>query len=385
MFYIHPTLTFAYLSLLPPLTFLQNKISASIMQKRVEFSRRRGELNVLTTDILQNIQTIKSFNAQDMYLKKFDEAYERLYIANFAGVKVLANVVASSFFTTLIPTFLLVFFAGRLVLNNQLTVALFITYTLVAFPIGGWLKVLSQQIASLRQAYASEKVVADFISYDETKSNEEDGYSLNKNDEHFYLTDVTFEYDQKSKVLDKFNAVIKKGKITALVGESGSGKSTIAKLLLNLQKPCKGSITLSSDKIAYVPQNSHLFPVSIKENIIGGSAYDSKKFKNIIRAAKLESIIATLPEAEDTIIEEAARNVSGGQRQRIAFARALYFDSDLIILDEATSGLDAKTENELMLDFIEHIRNTNKTALIITHSGHIANMADAIIQVGGKK
>jgi|GEM_PF-6373812 len=376
MFYIHPLLTLAYVVSIPPLTYLQNKISASIFAKRMLFSQRRGELNGVAMDILQNVQTIKSFNAQEFFVKRFDEAYERFYDANYAGVKILANVVAVSLTSTMIPTFVLVFFAGQLVLGGQLPLELFITYTLIAFPLGGWLKVLSQQMAQLKQARASQTVLHEFMADADVPENVNHVRGGDVS-----LRGVTFGYDEERPVLQNFSAVFPAGKITALMGPSGAGKSTVAKLLLGLHVPQSGAVALPENGVGYVPQNSHLFPVSIKENIIGQAPYDDAKFKQVIQSCRLENFISTLSASADTLLEEVAANISGGQRQRIALARALYFDRAFLIFDEATSGLDAETEQEILADVKAHINATGKTALFITHSPSVANMADTIMQL----
>ena len=200
---------------------------------------------------------------------------------------------------------------------------------------------------------------------------------------------VYFSYNQKL-ILKNITFDIKSGMKVVIVGETGAGKSTIASLLLRFYEPERGVITIDGidirqiklkslrRNISYVSQDVFLFSDTIKENIKLGKR-DAKE-DEIINAAKLacaHEFISKLPNGYDTEVGERGIKLSGGERQRIALARAILKNAPILILDEATSNLDRKTEEKL-LKSIEEITK-NKTVLIIAHRLWVAQNADMII------
>ena len=192
------------------------------------------------------------------------------------------------------------------------------------------------------------------------------------------LKNVTFTYPGRESTLTGVNLSLPKGSMVALVGESGSGKSTIVDLILGLQIPQSGDVLIDNislndwrlnsfrDRVGYVPQDSQLFHLSIRENMLW--ALDSATEKEIWDALGLANavdFVKVLPKGLDTIVGDRGTLLSGGQRQRLALARALLREPELLILDEATSALDSESEN-LIQKAIEKIAGKT-TVLIIAH------------------
>ncbi len=188
---------------------------------------------------------------------------------------------------------------------------------------------------------------------------------------------VNFRYGTRQRVLENIDFTIKKGKI-AFVGESGSGKTTLSKLLLHLYQAESGNILINDnniediqietlrDKIAYIPQETFLFSGSIFENLTLG--LDDATMDDIIEASKkaqAHEFINKLPLRYETRLEENGANLSGGQRQRLAIARAMLKKPDILILDEATSNLDAITERALDKTISEFSKDV--TTIFIAH------------------
>ena len=200
---------------------------------------------------------------------------------------------------------------------------------------------------------------------------------------------ITFRYGTREPVLENFSMHINKGERIAIVGESGAGKTTIAKLLLNLYQYETGSITICDyampdirletlrDKIAYIPQETFLFSGTIMENLTFGM--DNPSMEEVIGCAKLAHVhdfVNSLPLRYETHLDENGSNLSGGQRQRIAIARAMLKKPDILILDEATSNLDAVTERAIQ-DTIEAY-SRGMTTIIIAHRLSTIRMCDRI-------
>ena len=209
------------------------------------------------------------------------------------------------------------------------------------------------------------------------------------------VKNVTFAYqDSIENILKNISINLNQGKMLAVVGASGAGKSTFVDLVLGVISPSSGVINVSGLKpseavknwpgsIAYVPQNISIINGSIRENIMIGYEHDEineSKINSVLAGAQLEEFVFNLPDKLDTLITENGLNLSGGQRQKIGIARALLSEPGLLILDEATSSLDSKSESEIM----KVINNLRKrvTLIVVAHRLSTVKDADQIIYFG---
>jgi len=189
-----------------------------------------------------------------------------------------------------------------------------------------------------------------------------------------------------------FSLEVKPGESIAIVGESGSGKSTLMNLIIGYRRPDSGKIWLDNVNtqeidlrtyrrhLAVVPQNIVLFSGSVRENILYGIEHTNipeKRLQEIIHMAKLEELIAQLPDGMDTLIGEHGDKLSGGQKQRIAIARALIRDPRVIIFDEATSALDVESEKYIQDSIVEMIKG--RTTFIVAHRLSTIRKANRIV------
>jgi ATP-binding cassette subfamily C protein len=202
---------------------------------------------------------------------------------------------------------------------------------------------------------------------------------------------IYFSYpNTKAKCLKKISFKILKNKHVALIGPSGSGKSTIVDLFIGLLRQQSGTILIDNKnlenmninswhkKIGYVPQAIPILDDTIANNIIFYSKRDDKKIYSVLKMVRLNSLIKTLPKKIDTILGENGDRLSVGQKQRIGIARALYNNPEIIILDEPTSSLDEKTENDI-IDEITSLKN--KTIILITHKTKVLKFFTKVISI----
>lgn len=211
------------------------------------------------------------------------------------------------------------------------------------------------------------------------------------------LKKISFSYKKNSKFnISNINFTIKKGNSIGIVGASGSGKSTILNIILGLLKPKSGEIFFDdlnikdikgwNRNIGYVPQNVYLTDDTIYNNVAFGVGKDkskSKKVKISLKKAQLDKFISTLSNKENTIVGEKGVRLSGGQIQRIGIARALYHNPSILVLDEASSALDYKTEKNLM-SAVNLLRGKT-TMIIVTHRLSTVEKCDKIIEIKNGK
>lgn len=187
--------------------------------------------------------------------------------------------------------------------------------------------------------------------------------------------------------LKDFSATVPSGSLTIVVGPIASGKSTLCKALLGETPLSRGKVILGSNfrKIGYCDQTPFLTNASLRSNVIGFSAYDEARYREVIEAAQLAPDLLLLPQGDRTNIGSNGITLSGGQKQRVSIARALYAESDLLIFDDILSGLDADTE-ELLFNRVFGpagiIKRRQATAVLCTHSVRHLPSADHIIALG---
>lgn len=208
------------------------------------------------------------------------------------------------------------------------------------------------------------------------------------------LNNVSFSYPGSvDKVLDHISLTIQKGQAVGLVGPSGAGKTTIVDIVLGLLEPTAGTVLVDGvnihqhtsawqKNIGYIPQFIYLSDNTIKNNIAFGideKEISEEKIKHAIEMAQLDELVNQLPQGVDTVIGEGGIKLSGGQRQRIGIARALYHDPEVLIMDEATSSLDNKTE-KYIVDAIETLKK-DRTIIIIAHRLSTVENCDVLFVV----
>ena len=231
-----------------------------------------------------------------------------------------------------------------------------------------------------------------FILIDNKNTFNKVNYSTLKN--FIELKNLNFSYGDKD-IFKNLNFKIQKNEIVGLIGKTGSGKSTLIDIIMGISRVGKGSVVCDGKdftieslynylKISYVPQSIFLIDDTIEKNIVlGKGQIDRSKLKKVIKISMLENFIEELPDKENTLVGENGIKISGGQKQRIAIARALYQDSSLLILDEATNALDLNTEKELFQSLLKH--QSNITLIIVTHRESILNICKKVYKINQDK
>lgn len=258
---------------------------------------------------------------------------------------------------------------------------------------------LANSRQALVQTYYSAKKVYEVLK--QPMQTEKETISTNQQldiKKFINIKNLSFEYSKSNIILHKSSLTIKPKKIVGLIGESGSGKTTFVNLLTGLLEPSNGKIKIDDfdiheklelwhNSIGYVPQDVFLMSGKIKNNIAFGikdSKIDKKKINKILKVCKLNEFLNKKKEGINFYINEKSTNISGGQKQRIGIARALYKNPKLLILDEATSGIDQENETQILKNLKKEYKDI--TIVLITHRiNTLKNFADIIYKIDNKK
>ncbi len=344
-------------------------------------------------EALSGVRTIKSMAVEQTVRWHWEEFLHKEIKTNFSG-QVIGNrlQIFSNTIEAVANTGLL-WFGATLVIQNQLTIGQLVAFNMLLGNVISPFQRLTVLWDELQEvAIAVERIndVLDVLPEEDLQHQVRQ--SLPTLQGHICFDNVTFRYHPESdiNVLENLSFEVKPGHMIALVGRSGSGKTTVAKLILGLYPPTDGrvlidgqditSLSLSSlrQQIGVVDQDTFLFGSTIRENISLGHSWST--LEEIMEAARLagaDKFIKKLPMGYETQIGEGGGMLSGGQRQRIAIARALLGNPRLLILDEATSHLDAESER-----IIQNNLNTilkGRTTLVIAHRLSTVRKADLIL------
>ena len=391
MFIISYKLTVFVIIFIPFSGFIISFIGKTLKRKSLLVQKEQAELTSITEETINGIKIIKSFLAENFFISKFEVTNSRFL--NFSNKLINRQNIAAplSEFLGILVIGVLLWYGGKLVLiEMELKPAAFITYMGLAYGVLTPAKSISKAFYSLKKGNAAAERVFDIIDIHSEYFNDSKSNKLNFFEKEIEFDNVSFKYD-KSKVLENISFKVKKGQMVAIVGASGSGKSTLVNLIPRFYENITGKIIIDgfdikdlprSDLrsiIAVVSQESILFNSSIKENILlGDNSKDAdERLKKSISIANAQEFIDEFEEKLNYNVGDNGSNLSGGQKQRIAIARAVYSNCPILILDEATSSLDSKSE-KLVQNAIDKLM-VDKTSIVIAHRLSTIQNADKII------
>lgn len=353
-----------------------NKQYKRLNEKQMEDN---AQLTSYLVESLNGIQTVKAYNAERRVNRETESKFVQLLRSVFS-LCMVGNIQSSlKTAVELIGGVIILWVGGINVINGNLTIGQLVTFNslLVYFldPVKNLINLQPQMQTAVVAAERLGEILDLEAEKDERENRKMKPISLSGDID---FQDISFRYGTRRLVLEDISLHIGKGEKIAFVGESGSGKTTLSKLLLHLYQPEKGAVLINRnniediqvevlrEKIAYIPQETFLFSGSILDNLTLGM--DDVTMDEVIEAAKkaqAHEFITELPLRYETRLEENGSNLSGGQRQRLAIARAMLKKPDILILDEATSNLDAITERALDVTIREFCQDM--TTIFIAH------------------
>jgi len=394
LFIISFKLTFFIVLFLPIAGLIISKISNGLKKRSKKGQENLGDILSLTEETLFGLRIIKSFNAQAFMNNKFERKSNSLYSLMLGINRRIYLASPISEFLGVLATSGVLLYGGNLVLNEFIQPDVFIGYLILFSQLISPFKSISKAVYDSSQGIAALERIEKITLQDQLiKNSPATPQPINFNKE-ISFNNVSFKYNQE-QVLENISFKIKKGETVAIVGHSGAGKSTIADLLIRFYDVVEGSINIDNINVkkinlsqlrnlmGVVTQDSILFNDTVINNIAFGVEIENSQVLESAKMANADEFIQNLDEKYETIIGDAGNKLSGGEKQRLSIARAIYKNPEILILDEATSSLDTKSEKAVQEALNRLMKN--RTSLVIAHRLSTIQNADKIIVLDNGK
>ncbi|MBU3180826.1 ABC transporter ATP-binding protein [Clostridium psychrophilum] len=378
MIILSPILTLASL-ITVPLVFLLTKAITKRTGKLFKSQQMElGKLNGQIEETISGIYIVKAFNHEDKTVKEFDEINQRLCKVGlkaqiYSGFLMpIMNVINNIGFAAVAGV------GGVLAVEGMITVGVIASFLSYSRQFVRPLNNLANIFNTLQSAVAGAERVFEILDAGEETEDVKDSKELNESKGHVQFNNVYFGYREDVNILKNINFEAKSGESIALVGPTGAGKTTIVNLLTRFYDVTSGEIYIDGVDVrkytrdslrrcfGIVLQDTYLFSESIKENIKYGNLQATDlEVQNAAKMANAHEFIKRLPSGYETLLSESGSNLSQGQRQLLAIARAILTNPSILILDEATSSVDTRTELRIQEAMLKLMKG--RTSFIIAH------------------
>jgi len=342
-------------------------------------------------ETFKGAQVVKTTNAAPQFWDEFQSRFGRFANLNFSTIQLdIINGTIAKLLSSLGGVILLGL-GSILVINHQLSIGQMLAFNTLQINV---LALIVFLVGLVDEYFRSQTAISRLLEVidatPEVVGGGQKPIAQIAGDADIFFSHLTFHHLGRVDLLDDFSLKLPGGKIIAVIGKSGCGKSTLAKLLAGLYQPSSGNIRIGvfnihdlaldclRQQVVYVPQEPHFWSRSILENFRLG--IPNLSFDQIVQACEIadaDGFISQLPHKYQTVLGEFGANLSGGQRQRLAIARGILNNPPVLILDEATAGLDPVSETHV-LDRLLAFRK-GKTTILITHRPSVMHRADWIV------
>ena len=355
-------------------------------------SRKMGELNDFSEEMISGLKTLKAYNQEDNTLNSLDELNEEVVSSYYKSEYYSSMMGPSVNLVNNLSMALLSVFGAMMFMNGKISVGNISSFVQYSRRFSGPINEIANIYGELQSAIAAADRVFTLMDEPLEKADCENAKILENVQGEVEMQDVSFSYDKVKPVLKHLSFQARSGALIAIVGPTGAGKTTLINLLMRFYDIDSGRVTVDGHEIdqltrdslrrAYsmVLQDTWLFSGTIYDNIAYAKPGATREeVEQVAKAARIHNYIMSLPEGYDTIITDDGANISKGQKQLLTIARAMLLDAHMLILDEATSNVDTRTEVQIQKAMRRLMQD--KTCFVVAHRLSTIKNADLILVV----
>ncbi|MFF3031322.1 ABC transporter ATP-binding protein [Streptomyces rubiginosohelvolus] len=388
-------LTLVALAVAPALWFIARRSKARLFPATWYAQSQAAAVAGVVDGAVSGVRVVKGFGQEDQETGKLREVSRRLFAGRLRTIRLNSRYTPALQAVPALGQVAMLALGGWLATRGEITLGTFVAFSTYLAQLVGPVRMLAMVLTVGQQARAGVERVLELI---DTEPSMQDGTKELPADAPagIEFDDVTFGYEEDRPVLDGFSLTVEPGETVAVVGASGSGKSTVSLLLPRFYDVSHGAVLIGGhdvreltqaslrSAIGLVPEDSFLFSDTVRANIAYGLPdATQEQIETAARAAQAHGFISDLPKGYDTTVGEHGLTLSGGQRQRVALARAILTDPRLLLLDDATSAVDARVEHEIH-EALKQVM-AGRTTLLIAHRRSTLQLADRIAVLDGGK
>ncbi|MFZ0218311.1 MAG: ABC transporter ATP-binding protein [Candidatus Dormiibacterota bacterium] len=394
MLYMSPVLTIVALGVVPALWFLAMRSRARLFPSSWFAQQRAAEVAGAVEAATTGVRVVKGFGQEKQELDRLDGISSRLFGARVRTIRLNSFYAPALQSVPQLGQVGVLAFGGWLAIQGHLTLGTFLAFSTYLAQMSAPVRLLSMLLTTGQQARASVIRVLDVIDARPLIKEHADAKPLQRGEGRVEFDDVEFGYVTDEPVLRGLRLTVEPGETLALVGGSGSGKSTISQLLPRFYDVGGGAVRIDGQDvrdltfdslrsaIGMAMEESFLFSESVGANIAYGRPNATpEQIQAAARAAEADGFIQELPDGYDTVVGEQGLTLSGGQRQRVALARAMLTRPEVLLLDDATSAVDARVEAEIH-DTLRRVLH-GRTTILMAHRRSTLQLADRIAVLEG--
>ena len=390
MFILSPMLAALALAPIPFVVVAAARYSRLSRPALQELQDRIGDLTSEAEESISGVRIVKAFARERHMLSRFSHHVERVFDQNVYSTRLRAFYNPFIGFLPNLGLGVVLLLGGNLVISGSITLGEFTAFYAYMFMLLGPTRFLGTALGMAQRAVASGNRMFEVLDREPRVTSPPGAPALPSGPGRVELRGVTLSYDGHRDALVDLDLDVEAGRTVALVGPTGSGKTSLVALVARLYDPTSGVVRVDGvdvrgvdveslrSQIAFVADESFLFSASIADNIAYARAGATRaEIELAARRAQADEFVAELPDGYDTVVGERGLTLSGGQRQRIAIARALVADPRVLVLDDATSSVDARTESAIKEGLTEAL--SERTTFVVAHRLSTISLADEIV------
>jgi ABC-type multidrug transport system fused ATPase/permease subunit len=396
MIFVNPFLALVALAPTPFVIWAAMRYGKLNRPASQEVQQRIAELTATAEENVSGVRVVKGFAQEHRQLRRFHHSVRRVFDQSMVSTRLRAYYNPFIGFLPQIGLAAIVIVGGRQAINGTISLGDFVAFYGYVLMLTGPMRMLGVSLGMAQRAVASGNRIFEILDREPRLTSPPDAPPLPAGGGRVELRDVSFAYEGAEPVLRDIDLTVEAGQTVAIVGATGAGKTTLVNLIPRLYDPTSGAVLVDGvdlrevdlpslrREIALVSDDAFLFSASLRENVAYArpDATD-EEVADAARRAGLAEVVAELPDGYDTRVGERGLTLSGGQRQRVAIARALLAQPRILILDDATSSVDATTESKIKEALREVMEG--RTTFVIAHRLSTLALADEIVVLEGDR